>query len=144
MSNMAATFEPLAHHKSLSFKTELSPDFPGTLVTDQLRLEQVLRNLLANAIKFTESGEVKLQLSLAQAGWARFAVIDTGIGIATDQQDVIFEAFRQADGTTNRKYGGTGLGLSISRQLARLLGGDIQVTSALQRAVVFRWWCRLI
>ena len=137
LSNMAATFEPLAHHKSLAFKTELSPDFPGTLVTDQQRLEQVLRNLLANAIKFTEAGEVKLQLSMHQAGWARFSIIDSGIGIAPDQQDVIFEAFRQADGTTNRKYGGTGLGLSISRQLARLLGGDIQVTSALQKGSCF-------
>ncbi len=77
LNNMAATFEPLANHKSLAFKTELSPDFPGTLVTDPLRLEQVLRNLLANAIKFTESGEVKLHLGLSQAGWARFSVIDT-------------------------------------------------------------------
>ncbi len=137
IKNMAATFEPMAQQKSIAFQTELAADFPEILVTDQLRLEQVLRNLLSNAIKFTEKGEVKLQLSRQDQQWAKFTVIDSGIGIAPEQQEVIFEAFRQADGTTNRKYGGTGLGLSISRQLARLLGGDIQVISELGKGSCF-------
>jgi CheY-like chemotaxis protein len=99
------------------------------MLTDRQRLEQILKNLLSNAFKFTENGQVTLHVSRSSDGRQSFSVIDTGIGIPKAQQEVIFEAFRQADGTTNRKYGGTGLGLSISRDLARLLGGTIEVES---------------
>jgi CheY-like chemotaxis protein len=122
-------FEPLAQDKGLSFQIRVAADAPATLVTDSQRLTQVLRNLLSNAFKFTARGEVTLEVAGAGAN-VRFAVRDSGIGIAAEQQEVIFEAFRQADGSTSREYGGTGLGLSISRQLARLLGGEIRVDSA--------------
>nr|WP_314628151.1 response regulator [uncultured Noviherbaspirillum sp.] len=121
-------FEPLAKQKGLSFQLRLGAGVPATLVTDSQRLTQVLRNLLSNAFKFTAKGEVALEISGA-GDKVRFAVQDSGIGIAPEQQEVIFEAFRQADGSTSREYGGTGLGLSISRQLARLLGGEIRVES---------------
>ncbi|MET0963518.1 MAG: response regulator [Noviherbaspirillum sp.] len=122
-------FEPVAQEKGLSFQIRIAADVPATLVTDTQRLTQVLRNLLSNAFKFTARGEVALEVAAAGPN-VRFAVRDSGIGIAAEQQEVIFEAFRQADGSTSREYGGTGLGLSISRQLARLLGGDIRVDSA--------------
>ncbi len=122
-------FEPLAQEKGLSFQIRVAADAPATLVTDSQRLTQVLRNLLSNAFKFTARGEVTLEVAGAGAN-VRFAVRDSGIGIAAQQQEIIFEAFRQADGSTSREYGGTGLGLSISRQLARLLGGQIRVDSA--------------
>ena len=122
-------FEPLAEKKGLSFQVRVAADAPAALVTDSQRLTQVLRNLLSNAFKFTAKGEVALEVSGAGAR-VRFAVRDSGIGIPPEQQEVIFEAFRQADGSTSREYGGTGLGLSISRQLARLLGGEIRVDSA--------------
>jgi len=122
-------FEPLAQTKGLAFEVRVADDTPATLVTDSQRLTQVLRNLLSNAFKFTAKGQVTLEVSGA-GDKVRFAVRDSGIGIAPEQQDVIFEAFRQADGSTSREYGGTGLGLSISRQLARLLGGEIRVESA--------------
>ncbi|WP_231729683.1 ATP-binding protein, partial [Sphingomonas sp. CCH18-H6] len=99
------------------------------IVTDRQRLEQVLKNLLSNAFKFTEQGSVTLRLAPVADGRIAFTVVDTGIGISADQQQAIFEAFRQADGSINRRYGGTGLGLSISRELARLLGGTISVVS---------------
>ncbi|HSC81068.1 MAG TPA: CHASE3 domain-containing protein, partial [Chitinolyticbacter sp.] len=127
--HMHALFQQLALDKGIAFTTRLDPHAPHALHTDQRRLEQVLKNLLSNAFKFTHEGEVALFISADEHGIA-FAVRDTGIGIAPEQQQVIFEAFRQADGTTNRKYAGTGLGLSISRDLARLLGGNIQVDSA--------------
>lgn len=121
-------FEPLAAQKGLSFEVSVDPSTPATVQTDSLRLEQILRNLASNALKFTERGHVRLSIR-PQEDRVEFAVEDTGIGIAEHQRDIIFEAFRQADGTTNRKYGGTGLGLSISRELARLLGGHITLTS---------------
>jgi CheY-like chemotaxis protein/CHASE3 domain sensor protein len=122
------TFEPVAAQKGLSFEVVLDPALPATIETDAQRLDQVLKNLISNALKFTERGAVTVHIR-PQAERIEFAVQDTGIGIASEQQGIIFEAFRQADGTTNRKYGGTGLGLSISRELSRLLGGDIGVQS---------------
>ncbi len=123
------TFGPTAQEKKLKFEIKTDPSMSETMLTDRQRLEQILKNLLSNAFKFTEKGQVTLHLSRISGGRLSFSVIDTGIGVSKAQQEVIFEAFRQADGTTNRKYGGTGLGLSISRDLARLLGGTIEVES---------------
>ncbi|PIA68969.1 response regulator [Pseudomonas sediminis] len=122
-------FVPLAGERGLSFVIEQQGELPQVLFTDRQRAEQILRNLLSNAFKFTDRGGVTLSVSRQDDHYLAFAVRDTGIGIATDQQQAIFEAFRQADGTTNRRYGGTGLGLSISRDLAGLLGGSITVSS---------------
>jgi HAMP domain-containing protein/signal transduction histidine kinase/ActR/RegA family two-component response regulator len=135
-------FRPLAEEKALDFFIEIAPDVPRMIHTDRQRLEQILRNLLANALKFTETGWVKLKIDLLQSPLAidgdvlretehviAFSVIDTGIGIAKDKQKLIFEAFQQAEGGTSRKYGGTGLGLSISREIARALKGTIEVSS---------------
>ncbi|MFK3970936.1 response regulator [Pseudomonas sp. NPDC087358] len=130
VDGLRMTFEPLAGDKQLQFTVEVQPGAPVSLYTDRQRLEQILKNLLSNAIKFTETGAVSLTVSRQPGEGIAFTVRDSGIGIAEDQQESIFEAFRQADGTTNRRYGGTGLGLSISRDLARLLGGSISVTSA--------------
>ncbi|AMM23595.1 response regulator [Variovorax sp. PAMC 28711] len=127
--SLRMTFTPLANDKKLAFELDVAPDAPVSLVTDRQRVEQILKNLLSNALKFTDRGTVRLHVSARAGGGAQFAVSDSGIGIAVDQQDVIFEAFRQADGTTSRRYGGTGLGLSISRDLTRLLGGELQVHS---------------
>ena len=110
---------------------------PATITTDSQRLQQVLRNLLANAVKFTDSGGVTLRGRRASEGLVAFAVRDTGIGIPAGKLEMIFEAFQQADGTTSRKYGGTGLGLSISKELARMLGGRIEVTSTVGEGSVF-------
>ncbi|MEI2418223.1 response regulator [Orrella sp. JC864] len=123
-------FEPIAAEKQVAFEVHIQPGTPASLVTDHVRLQQVLKNLLSNAFKFTDRGSVRLEVSRSAGDRVAFAVRDTGIGIPPAQQDVIFEAFRQADGTTSRKYGGTGLGLSISRELTRLLGGEIHVESA--------------
>ncbi|WP_218508392.1 response regulator [Variovorax sp. dw_308] len=127
---LTMTFTPLAQNKKLDFKLEVAPDAPTSLVSDRQRVEQILRNLMSNAIKFTDRGAVRLHAMRGTDGGVRLAVSDSGIGIAPDQQEVIFEAFRQADGTTSRRYGGTGLGLSISRDLTRLLGGTLSVDSA--------------
>ncbi|HZG07190.1 MAG TPA: HAMP domain-containing protein, partial [Streptomyces sp.] len=153
-----ATFRPLTAEKGLDFSVRVSPELPPTLHTDEQRLLQVLRNLLSNAVKFTDSGAVELVIRSAKSdvpepireqmlehGSLRdpdsdliaFSVTDTGIGIAQSKMRVIFEAFKQADGTTSRKYGGTGLGLSISREIARLLGGEIHAVSEPGRGSTF-------
>jgi HAMP domain-containing protein/signal transduction histidine kinase/CheY-like chemotaxis protein len=138
------TFRHVAEGKNLDFSIELGSSLVSEVMhTDAKRLQQVLKNLLSNALKFTAHGSVHLTIDKAISGWSAghmtlsrakaaiaFSVVDTGIGIQTDKQRIIFEAFQQADGTTSRKYGGTGLGLSISRDLARLLGGEIRLQSA--------------
>ncbi|MCY1403498.1 Sensor histidine kinase RcsC [compost metagenome] len=123
-------FEPQANEKHLVFGLDVQPGTPKTFYCDRQRVEQILKNLLANALKFTERGNVGLTVSQTADDTLAFAVRDSGIGIAAEQQESIFEAFRQADGTTNRRFGGTGLGLSISRDLATLLGGRISVRSS--------------
>ena len=102
---------------------------PPTIRTDAARLKQVLKNLIANAIKFTSRGGVTVRITPEGRDQVTFAVVDTGIGVPADKQQLIFEAFQQADGSTSRQYGGTGLGLSISRELARLLGGELRLAS---------------
>ncbi|MEO8013116.1 MAG: response regulator [Polaromonas sp.] len=126
---LKTSFEPLARQKKLTFEVQIAPGTPAALLTDRQRVEQILKNLLSNALKFTETGAVRLQVVPEAAGGISLAVQDSGIGIGQEQQDIIFEAFRQADGTTSRRYGGTGLGLSISRDLSLLLGGSISVQS---------------
>src|SRR6059036_3866190 len=136
------SFRPVAEDKSLDFEIEVhGANVPPTIETDEQRLQQVIKNLLSNACKFTESGAVRLRIGVAEGrqfasesltradAVLEFAVTDTGVGIAHDKLRLIFEAFQQADGTTSRRYGGTGLGLSISREIARLLGGEIHVES---------------
>jgi HAMP domain-containing protein/signal transduction histidine kinase/DNA-binding response OmpR family regulator len=137
-------FRHVADGKGLEFSIELGESLPGdSIITDAKRLQQVLKNLLSNALKFTATGSVRLRMERAVSGWSdnhpvlnrvrsviAFSVSDTGIGIPQDKQRIIFEAFQQADGTTSRKYGGTGLGLSISRELTRLLGGEIRLQSS--------------
>ena len=135
-------FRHEAEARGLSFDVYTSPDLARTITTDSKRLQQVLKNLLSNAFKFTEQGGVWLKVSPATAGWSAghpildqahevvaFEVSDSGIGIPIDKQKIIFEAFQQADASTNRKYGGTGLGLAISRELSNLLGGEIHLRS---------------
>ncbi|MBJ6361000.1 ATP-binding protein [Paenibacillus sp. GCM10012307] len=131
---------PVPAAKSLSFKLEIRPDIPDMLETDALRMNQILRNLLMNAFKFTDEGGVTLLVErTADQGvpYVVFKVMDTGIGIPQNKQAVIFEAFHQANGAINRNYGGTGLGLSISLQLARLLGGSLQLTSHENQGSIF-------
>ncbi|MCE9603438.1 MAG: response regulator [Planctomycetia bacterium] len=137
IEDLIRTFKPVAEQKGLKFRTELLPGCPTTIESDRQRLQQVLKNLLSNAMKFTEQGEVALTVSRDVDGRIAFTVIDTGIGIAEHERQAVFEAFRQADGTTNRKYGGTGLGLSISREFTRLLGGEIRLESESGRGSVF-------
>ena len=126
---LRVTFEPIAREKRLDFRVEIAPGAPPSLFTDRQRIEQVLKNLLSNAVKFTDAGSVVLTIGSGADGQVQFTVKDSGIGIAPEQQAAIFEAFRQADGTTSRRYGGTGLGLTISRDLAQLLGGTLTVES---------------
>jgi CheY-like chemotaxis protein/signal transduction histidine kinase len=136
-------FRHEADTRQLSFKVDLDPSLGRSLITDSKRLQQVLKNLLSNAFKFTDRGGVQLKVSAAPVGWTSthpilsqaqtvvaFEVADTGIGIPAEKQKIIFEAFQQADASTSRKYGGTGLGLAISRELSSLLGGEIQLRSA--------------
>ena len=129
LSSMKMLFGAQAQQKKLALNISVAPDAPPSFVSDRQRLEQILKNLLSNAIKFTDTGTVSLNVSTDAAGQVRFQVQDTGIGIADDQQQKVFDAFHQADGTTSRRYGGTGLGLSISRDLAALLGGSIELAS---------------
>jgi HAMP domain-containing protein/CheY-like chemotaxis protein/signal transduction histidine kinase len=144
------TFRHMAEAKHLGFAVALKENLPASLMTDTTRLQQVLKNLLSNAFKFTSHGQVALDIGLVDHGWSAdnpnlanadavlaFSVRDTGVGIAADKLQLIFEAFQQADGSTARKYGGTGLGLSISRELARLLGGEIRVESTVGSGSTF-------
>ncbi|KIQ30799.1 response regulator [Pseudomonas viridiflava] len=137
VEGLRSLFQPLATEKRLQFTVEMQAGAPTMLYTDRQRLEQILKNLLSNAIKFTETGTVSMIVSRQPGSGIAFTVRDSGIGIAEEHQQSIFEAFRQADGTTNRRYGGTGLGLSISRDLAALLGGSISVTSAPGQGSIF-------
>jgi HAMP domain-containing protein/signal transduction histidine kinase/CheY-like chemotaxis protein len=136
------TFRHVAESKNVAFYTEFDETLPRSMFTDAKRLQQIIKNLLSNAFKFTQHGHVTLALGMVESGWSLdnddlnrasqvvgFSVIDSGIGIALDKQQIIFEAFQQADGSTSRKYGGTGLGLAISRELSRLLGGEIRLSS---------------
>ncbi len=137
LQRLRAQFEPQARSKGLGFAVEIDAAAPTTLHTDGQRLAQVLKNLLANAMKFTARGDITLALAPVAGGGLRIEVHDTGIGIAADKQQVIFEAFRQADGSTSRLFGGTGLGLSISRELVQRMGGRIEVNSTPGQGSVF-------
>jgi HAMP domain-containing protein/CheY-like chemotaxis protein/signal transduction histidine kinase len=150
VESMDRNFHQIAQDKNLEYKIELAPNTPRSIFTDEKRLQQILKNLLSNAFKFTEKGSVSLRIAKATKGLKfenealnkaetimAISVIDTGIGIPHDKQRIIFEAFQQADGTTSRKYGGTGLGLSISREIARLLGGEIHVVSKVGEGSTF-------
>ena len=143
-------FKHEAENRRLSFEVNTDPHLARSLVTDSKRLQQVLKNLLSNAFKFTDQGGVRLSVAVAKSGWneehpilakaanvVAFEVTDTGIGIPFDKQRIIFEAFQQADAGTSRRYGGTGLGLAISRELASLLGGEIQLRSAPEKGSSF-------
>jgi HAMP domain-containing protein/signal transduction histidine kinase/ActR/RegA family two-component response regulator len=144
------TFRQVATDKGLELAVSVDEELPSSIETDNKRLQQIITNLLSNAFKFTAKGSVALHVEKAQSGWSlghpvldatdgvvAFSVVDTGIGIPANKQRLIFEAFQQADGTTSREYGGTGLGLSISRELARLLGGEIRVSSMAGRGSTF-------
>ena len=144
------TFRHVAENKGLGFKIEIDPAMPEAVRTDAQRLDQVLKNLLSNAFKFTDHGYVNLRVAPVMRGWTpgiatldhaecvlAFSVSDSGIGIPSEKQGTIFEAFQQADGSTSRKYGGTGLGLAISRELARVLGGELRVESNRERGSIF-------
>jgi hypothetical protein len=149
-NQLERTFRQVAHDKHLNFSIQFDSNLPRSLYTDSKRLLQVLKNLLSNAFKFTDQGQVTLGIAVATQGWSSdqeglnrantvisFSVKDTGIGVAPEKQQIIFEAFQQADGTTSRKYGGTGLGLSISREIARLLGGEITLVSYIGEGSTF-------
>ncbi|NQX45481.1 HAMP domain-containing protein [Paenibacillus tritici] len=144
------TFRHMVDAKKLDYRITVDPGVPGSIATDSKRLQQILKNLLSNAFKFTEQGQIMLQIRKAEDGWhpdneslkrARtvicFSVSDTGIGIPQEKQQIIFEAFQQADGSTNREYGGTGLGLAISREIAEMLGGEITLYSEVGKGSVF-------
>jgi signal transduction histidine kinase/HAMP domain-containing protein/DNA-binding response OmpR family regulator len=137
------TFRHVANNRNLGFSVELAPGLPASIYTDENRLQQVLKNLLSNSFKFTEKGSVMVRVTPVDSGWSvghpvldrakqviGFYITDTGIGVPAAKQKIIFEAFQQADAGTARKYGGTGLGLSISREIARLLGGELQLASS--------------
>ncbi len=128
--NLKKIFAPVAKKKELSFDIHIDQDVPSVIKSDEQRLEQILKNFLSNAFKFTREGNVRLEISISDKGEAvEMSVTDTGIGIPEDKQQEIFEAFQQQDGSTSRKYGGTGLGLTISRELTELLGGEVALQS---------------
>jgi signal transduction histidine kinase/CheY-like chemotaxis protein/CHASE3 domain sensor protein len=138
LSSMRSLFNPLAKDKNLNFVIEKSEEVPEFFHTDKMRLEQIIKNLLSNAIKFTTVGAVTLNINTNEKlGALVFKVTDTGVGIAPEKQGMVFEAFQQADGSTRRKFGGTGLGLSISRELAKLLGGYIDLKSEEGKGSIF-------
>ncbi len=146
---LGRTFKPQAYNKDLEFLIDIAPDIPERMKTDGQRLEQIIKNLISNALKFTATGSIRLNIerptakidlsvyNLSPETTLAFSVSDTGEGIAVEKQKLIFEAFQQADGTTSRKYGGSGLGLSISRELAKLLGGVIRLQSRPEKGSVF-------
>jgi signal transduction histidine kinase len=119
LDDLARTFQPVAQNKGLGLKIEVTPSAPDRIDTDPQRVGQILKNLISNALKFTEAGAVSVRVFGGTHQTLCFEVQDTGIGISDHQREIIFDAFRQADGSTHRKYGGTGLGLTISRDLAR-------------------------
>jgi len=150
LRSIERSFRHFAESKHLEFIVNAEVPLPKTMVTDAKRLQQIIKNLLSNAFKFTHSGHVTFSIEAANGGWSldneelnrsaqviAFSVSDTGIGISPDKQQIIFEAFQQADGSTSRKYGGTGLGLAISRELSKLLGGEIRLTSAPDKGSTF-------
>jgi signal transduction histidine kinase/DNA-binding response OmpR family regulator/CHASE3 domain sensor protein len=134
-----AIFKPLAIEKKILFETEVDPTLPASIESDSTRLGQIIKNLLSNALKFTSKGLVRLSIvrPANHPGFIDFTITDSGIGIAKDKLELVFEAFRQADGSTRRKFGGTGLGLSITRELAKLLGGEIRVESEVDKGSSF-------
>ncbi|MBC8124085.1 MAG: response regulator, partial [Gemmatimonadaceae bacterium] len=142
VENVDRTFRHIAQEKGIDFIFDLAPNLPEMICTDEQRLDQVLKNLVSNALKFTDRGQVSFKVAAVESGWSHdrfllsgatsvlaFTITDSGIGIPEEKQMVIFEAFQQADGSTSRKYGGTGLGLSISREISKLLGGEIHLVS---------------
>jgi CheY-like chemotaxis protein/signal transduction histidine kinase/HAMP domain-containing protein len=150
LTTTSRQFRHEAESRRLAFDVEMSPNLPASITTDSKRLQQVLKNLLSNAFKFTAQGQVRLRVAPATSGWSpehpvlkhapmvvAFEVSDTGIGIHPEKQKIVFEAFQQADASTSRKYGGTGLGLAISRELASLLGGEIHLRSAMNEGSCF-------
>ncbi len=149
VQHIERSFAPIANEKGLNFTIKLEDDAPEKIISDAMRLQQILNNLLSNAFKFTDKGEVKMSIGCPDKNITKnldgvlleeslcFAISDTGIGIPLDKQKIVFEAFKQSDGTTSRKYGGTGLGLSISRDLAKLLGGKIVLKSEEEKGSTF-------
>src|SRR5260370_14410798 len=143
LETVAGPFRHQAESQGLGFDVQLAPNLGRSVVTDSKRLQQILKNLLSNALKFTAQGSVRMRVLPVRGGWrpdnvalnqassvVAFEVADTGIGIPVEKQKIIFEAFQQADASTSRKYGGTGLGLAISRELSNLLGGEIHLRSS--------------
>lgn len=146
VAKLESTFQAMADAKSIQLRSEIHDDVPSIINTDGQRLQQIIRNLLSNALKFTEQGQIVVEIKVVETDIIAtpdhralcIAVRDTGIGIAPEQQETIFQAFRQADGSTSRRFGGTGLGLTISRQLAELLGGEILLESRVGGGSTFR------